>query len=64
MVFGPGFHHERSVLTLFGLLRRERRVPIPARDIVYSVVDARYCAEAWAATFRWYYGLGSPVSSS
>jgi hypothetical protein len=39
----------------------------------YSIARARRllaydpsftCAEAWAATFRWYYGRGSPDFSS
>lgn len=48
MVFGPGFHHERSVLRLFQLVRRGQRVPIPARDIPYAAVSAGDAARAFA----------------
>lgn len=47
MVLGPGFYHERSVITLFHAMRRGRSIPIPARDIPYSLVAAGDSAKAF-----------------
>jgi len=48
MIFGPGFYHEKTTLTLFDRLRRGRIIPIPGRPgIPYSCVAASDAAAAF-----------------
>jgi nucleoside-diphosphate-sugar epimerase len=47
MVLGPGFYHERSIISLFHAMRRGRPIPVPARDVPYSAVAATDAAEAF-----------------
>ncbi len=47
MIFGPGFYHERSILTTFKLLRYGLPIPIPAADAPVSFVSARDAAQAF-----------------
>jgi dihydroflavonol-4-reductase len=45
MIFGPGFYHEKSILSLFWLLRFNLPIPIPVQDALVSFVSARDVAQ-------------------
>ncbi len=47
MIFGPGFYHERSILTTFKLLQHGLPIPLPAADAPVSFVSARDAAQAF-----------------
>ena len=48
MIFGPGFYHEKTTLTLFERVRKGRIIPIPGRPgIPYSCVAASDAAAAF-----------------
>jgi len=47
MVFGPGFYHEKTILSTFVALRSGLPIPVPAPEALVSFVSSRDAAQAF-----------------